>query len=153
MTANDNIILREVVFGSGLYDLTKQFREKILRTPLGQVLSTEDLKGEDSQFHFAAIKDGKDILGTVVLKPVTPEVMKLRQMAVSEETAGMGLGRRLVTLAEEFAQKNGYHLIEMTARCSAQGFYEKLGYSTRGDVFMDTAVPVSSIIMERKLSS
>lgn len=150
-TDKDGIAFREIPYGSDLYEQSKIFREEILRRPLGLHLSADDIKGEESQFHFAAIKEPLDVVGTVLLKPLQNNNIKLRQMAVSPLVQGKSLGKRLVLLAEEFATKNGFRFIEMTARISAQGFYEKLGYRTAGDTFIDAIAPVPSIIMQKHL--
>lgn len=144
-------VLQRLDYGSPLYVLSKAFREEILRKPLGILLSEEDLKGEDQQFHFAAIT-GSEIIGTVVLKPLPDQKMKLRQMAISPSHEGQGLGKKLVLMAEEFVSQSGYRSIEMTARCSAQGFYERLGYVTSGPVFVEAAVPIPSIIMSKTIN-
>ena len=147
----EETVLQRLDYGSPLYELSKAFREQILRKPLGIILSEEDLKGEDQQIHFAAISESQ-IVGTVVLKPLPDQKVKLRQMAISPSHEGQGLGRKLILMAEEFACESGYKSIEMTARCSAQGFYERLGYETSGQVFVEAAVPVPSIIMSKTIN-
>jgi len=136
---NENFIIKQVEYGSDAYKKTLQFRYEILRKPLGLEWSEKDLENEEKQIHIAAILDEK-IVGTVVLKPISEERVKLRQMAVSEDLQGQGAGKKLVIFAEEIAKEKGYKTIEMIARISALGFYEKLGYKTEGEEFEEVTV-------------
>ena len=134
------IALREVAFGSDEYAQMCAFRDIHLRRPLGLTLSHDDVRGEDKQFHIAAIQDG-GIIGTVVLKPASPVLLTLRQMAVDPNLRGSGLGRSIVSFAEKLASDRGFSEIEMAARITAEGFYERLGYHRFGDVFVEVTIP------------
>lgn len=146
-----SIEIKEIAFGSPEYEVSKQFREALLRKPLGITLSPDDLKGESSQHHYVALTSTQEIVGTVVMKPVSDSLIKLRQMAVSPDIQNGGIGRKLVMLAEQNARDKGFKTISMTARISAKGFYERLGYHTEGDEFMDI-IPVPSIKMVKHLT-
>jgi len=135
------IILKEILYGSAMYESTKCFREEVLRRPLGLKLTVWDTKDEDTQIHIAAIEDDNLILGTVLLKPVSCSHIKLRQMAVSPLMQGKGIGRKLVQFAEMLARSKEFQVIEMHARINAQGFYQKLGYHAEGKVFTEVTVP------------
>lgn len=142
--------IREIAYGSPEYESVKKFRDLVLRRPIALVLSDEDTKGEDSQWHFAAIENGL-VLGCVILKPLSDDLIKLRQMAVAAETRGSGLGRELVRFAENAAMVGGFTEIEMNARVSARGFYEKLGYEVASNEFIEVGLP--TIRMTRKLTT
>ncbi len=114
-------------------------------------LSEYDLNGEEHQYHFAALTSAHKVVGTVVMKPETGTLIKLRQMAVSPTIQKGGIGKELVMLAERAAKDRGFKTVKMTARLSAQGFYERLGYKTEGDEFMDV-IPVPSIKMVKNLA-
>ena len=133
-------IIEEIAYGSPLYPRTVAFREEHLRNPLGLANSAADLAEEDKQIHIAAI-DGSNVVGTVVLKPLSPTLVKLRQMAVAPRLRSSGLGGELVRFAEGIAWERGYETIEMAARVSARGFYERLGYRAVGDEFVDVTIP------------
>jgi GNAT superfamily N-acetyltransferase len=145
----DAIEITMVPFGTPLYERTKRFREALLRTPLGLELSEQDLAGEQSQIHIAAVDRVGVVRGTVLLKPISEDTVKLRQMAVCDKVQGAGLGRKLVTFAEQVAKERGFKIIEMHARVSALGFYEKLGYATEGEKFIEVTVP--TILMKKAL--
>ena len=132
--------IHEVEFGTSAYDEMVAFRALHLRHPLGLQMIAKDLHGEQLQIHIAAI-DEVAVLGTVVLKPVSSTVFKLRQMAVAPEMRGSGLGALLVQYAERVALGRGATEMELAARRSAQGFYEKLGYTAFGAEFVEVTVP------------
>ncbi|NBO18955.1 MAG: N-acetyltransferase [Proteobacteria bacterium] len=137
-----------VGFGTDEYQQIKQLRQDVLRTPIGLVLSEKDVAGEETQTHIAAIEHGQ-VVGSVILKPLEQDVMKLRQMAVAASHQGRGLGAKLVRFAEEEARSLGFAIIECNARITAQGFYEKLGWRTTGETFEEVGLP--TIRMNKKL--
>ncbi len=146
----NNIDISVVPFGSALYEGTKTLRQAILRTPWGLRLSAKDLDGEESQIHIAAVDGSGNVRATVILKPLTQEIVKLRQMAVAEAAQGTGLGKRLVLFAEQEAIRRGFAQMELHARVTALGFYEKLGYISEGEPFIEATVP--NIRMTKTLS-
>jgi predicted GNAT family N-acyltransferase len=132
--------IEEIAFASRQYGATLAFRDAHLRRPLGLAQDEADLKGEEGQIHIAALA-GDAVVGTVVLKPIDAHLMKLRQMAVSPDLRGTGLGRRIVLFAEDCARARGFTRIEMSARESARGFYEALGYQVVGPSFLEVTIP------------
>jgi predicted N-acetyltransferase YhbS len=140
------MIIKKIPFASKTYEEMKRFREDILRLPLGLKLSVDDLIDEDTQIHIAAIEDGGSIVGTILLKPVSQNRVKLRQMAVLPSLQQRGIGRKLVSTAEESARAMGFTIIELHARIYAKGFYEKLGYQMEGDTFIEVNLPTAKMI-------
>jgi predicted GNAT family N-acyltransferase len=133
--------IREVPWGSDLYEASVRFRDRVLREPLGLEISAIDTQGEDSQFHIAAVDEDGKIAGTVVLKPLSRSLVKLRQMAVDQTRQKAGIGRKLVEFAEFVARREGYQRIELHARQTARGFYEKLAYESTGVEFLEATLP------------
>jgi predicted GNAT family N-acyltransferase len=132
---------RQIEFGSAEYELSLALRQKVLREPLGLVLSNHDLNGEDQQLHFALFaEDQHRLLACLVINPLTPSTAKLRQMAVTPDSHGQGLGMMLVKDTENLLRKRGVQTVEMHARTSATGFYQKLGYEPSGPVFTEVGI-------------
>jgi len=115
-------------------------RQKVLRAPLGMNLYDEDLSREIDE-HIFIYKENEAIKGCLLLAPVAVQKGKLRQMAVSEEEQGKGIGAALIRFAEEFARSKQYKTLELHARISALPFYEKLGYETIGAQFTEVGIP------------
>ena len=75
-------------------------------------------------------------------KPGIPS-MQLKGMAVADHLQGEGLGALLVEAGIALAIERGAAIAWARARDSALGFYERLGFVSTGDGFMDgpTAMP------------
>lgn len=133
-------MIDEIAFKSVAYHRSLQLRDRVLRKPLGRSLSREDLSGEDQQHHIGYFS-GDDLLGVLVLKPLSPSGLKLRQMAVAADARGLGIGRALVTFAEAWAVEHGYQTIAADARQGAVPFYERLRYQVSGWPFHVLGIP------------
>lgn len=60
---------------------------------------------------------------------------QLRGMAVLEEYQGKGVGKILLTFAENLAKEKDTQTLWMNARVSALDFYRNSGYKILGEVF------------------
>jgi predicted GNAT family N-acyltransferase len=133
--------LEQIPYGSPLYEEACRLRDSVLRIPIGLRLSETDTVGEETQLHAVARDDEGTIVGTVILKPLTAQHMKLRQMAVSQAVQGQGVGAKLVHFAEALARHHFFTSMECNARVYAVGFYQKLGYRTEGEEFIEVGLP------------
>ncbi|MDO8273781.1 MAG: GNAT family N-acetyltransferase [Gammaproteobacteria bacterium] len=134
------MILTEIAYNSPEYQKTLALRERVLRIPLGLKLSDIDTADEDQQLHFAVF-DERTLVASVVAKPLGNGAVKLRQMAVCPQQQRKGVGRQLLRLVENTLWQRGFQRIEMSARQSAIGFYEKLGYRTSGESYIEQGIP------------
>src|SRR5271170_3254136 len=139
----------EVPYGSAFYEQFKALRDTVLRHPLGMSLSEADVAGEDQMIHVAALEE-EVLLGGVILKLLSVDRLKLRQMAVTPEAQRRGIGRQLVKAAEAIAQARGIRTVELHSRAFACDFYAKLGYRIEGSQF--TEVSISHFRMVRALA-
>lgn len=126
---------------TGLARQVWQLREDLLRKPLGLSLLDEDLSEEAEDITFFASTDSGAVLGCLMLRPLSTCVLKLRQMAVSENAQGQGIGRKLVETAEAYALAKGFYIISLHARQHAIPFYERLGYEAEGATFIEVGIP------------
>lgn len=136
--------IEEIKFGTSIYQAMKAFREEHLRKPLGLELSAEDIEGEEDHIHIAAIEKN-DVVGTVVFKPVSQTHLKLRQMAISPELRGQGVGSQLINFAEDILVPRGFKSVEATARVTVTGFYKAQGFEVLGEVFEEVTIPVVKV--------
>jgi predicted GNAT family N-acyltransferase len=130
----------EILYGSELYAKELDLRNVVLRIPLGLSLYEEDLSGERGSRHFG-ILEGSSLLACAVLEPNGEGSVTLRQMAVSERARGLGVGSGLVGELERLAKGEGICEVVLSARVSAAGFYESLGYVRFGDEFLSVTIP------------
>lgn len=140
--------LKIVDYGTDEYKDTIKLRNEILRKPLGLALAEDELKKEQANMHMAAYEDER-MLGCCMLVEEDPQTVRLRQMAVVNDVQGKGIGRALMTFAENLARDRGYRKITMHARKNALGFYEKLGYKKNGEEFVEITIP--HYVMEKEL--
>lgn len=75
--------------------------------------------------------DNKKIIGTVALKRINSNCVKLKRMYVNKNYRGRGLAQELYKKAEDFAIKNKFKTIKLsttTQMKGAQKFYAKNGF-------------------------
>jgi predicted GNAT family N-acyltransferase len=132
--------LNEINSASPYYEKVLSLRNRILRIPLGLNLADEDLRDEENQMTIMMTRD-EQVLACVMLKTIDKDIVKLRQMAVDDAVQGIGVGATLLSYAENFCINNHYGLIELHARKSAIGFYQKSGYVIEGDEFEEVGIP------------
>lgn len=140
--------LKIIDHGSPEYDQMVRLRNDILRKPLGLAFIAEELEKEKDDILIAAFEEDK-MLGCCMLINTEPGTVRLRQMAVINTLQGKGIGKALMQFAENIARDRGYRKITMHARKTATGFYEKLGYSTNGEEFLEVTLP--HVVMEKQL--
>lgn len=123
-------------------------RFQILRKPLGLSFSEEDLAAETDDILLGCFEDDR-LEACCVLTKTDPKTVRLRQMAVSANLQGKGIGRVLMSFAENVARDHGYRRLTMHARKSALGFYEKNGYRICSDEFNEVTIP--HYVMKKEL--
>ncbi len=131
---------RQFQLGTAAYKDALKLREDILRKPLGLALTDADLARDVGCFHLGGF-DGTQLVAVLLLQPVDEYTVQMRQVAVSSTLQGGGIGRQLITFAEEFARHEGYGTMIAHARGTALRFYLRLGYTVSGDEFMETTIP------------
>jgi ribosomal protein S18 acetylase RimI-like enzyme len=140
--------LKIIDHGSKEYMQMVNLRNEILRKPLGLTFSEEELAREKNEILIGAFEEEK-MLGCCMLVQEGEKHCRLRQMAVINNLQGKGIGKALMTFAENIARDRGYKKLTMHARKTALGFYERLGYSTCGTEFAELSIP--HYIMEKNL--
>jgi len=141
---------KRVEFGSAEQTATVKLRDDVLRKPLGMSIYDEPLHLESEQWHFAALAKTSsesdapsEVAACLVLVPSTEHAdhVKLRQMAVSLAFQGQGVGRALLTFAQDYARERGFVLMYAAARETALDFYRALGWSVVSERFIEVTIP------------
>lgn len=123
-------------------------RDEVLRKPLGLNFTEEQLAAEKDQIHLAAMMDER-VIGTLLIAPQEGGHAKLRQMAISPNAQGQGVGAALLAFAENWLREHGYSHISLHARQGAEAFYARHGYATVGEPFEEVTIP--HVTMEKTL--
>lgn len=103
---------------------------------------------DDTCIHCVIYDEGKPIACGRFFSEKENEVT-IGRIAVLKEYRLMHLGSQVMKSIEEKATDLGYVKASLSAQCTAQKFYEKLGYVASGDIYMDEHCP--HIHMEKKL--
>lgn len=128
----------------GLLDL--RFRE--LRAPLGLRWTVEDLQREQLERHFGVFLLDQPV-ATMVIRRLRDGVVRLRQIAVSNEHRGKGYGRMVMKEIETLLASEGMKEFELHAREDVVGFYEKLGFEQVGSIFTEIGLP--HVLMRKRI--
>ena len=76
---------------------------------------------------------------------------KLERICILKPYRKFGYGKLIIQALEEMAQKNEVFKVKLHGQKQAEGFYEKLGYQSSSDLFMEDGIP--HILMVKELSS
>ena len=63
------------------------------------------------------------------------------RMAVLPEWRGKGAGRALLETLMDAARESGMPRLALNAQTTATGFYARLGFAAKGEIFMDAGIP------------
>jgi N-acetylglutamate synthase-like GNAT family acetyltransferase len=141
------ITYRQITTQDREYDLEKELRNRVLRIPLGLLLSENDVRDEDTQIHFVAMDTQGQVIGCVLVA-FYGKLAKIRQMAIDESYRSRGIGTELMKYAEKAARARNVQKVTLHARVSARGFFEGLGYTATSEVFTEVTIP--HVAMETK---
>ncbi|WGS52739.1 GNAT family N-acetyltransferase [Paraburkholderia sp. D15] len=95
---------------------------------------------EDTTLHLAVYDDDTIVAAATVCQEAFPgspgdNAWRLRGIAVEPSMQRYGFGRMLIKLCFDHAQKQGGRIVWCTARESARGFYETLGFASASPPF------------------
>lgn len=99
--------------------------------------------------------DREKLLGVVRLMPVVdnnPLSRQVRQVAVSPEARGLGVGRELMLSIEDLARDQGAKELWLESRGVAYGFYSKLGYTKSGEEFISQLTHLPHAHMSKNIA-
>lgn len=125
--------------GSQDYYEALKLRDLILRKPLGLSIFDEQLDADVKSYHFGAYYEN-EMIGTLILTPISDLIIKMRQVAVDERFRKKGIGAQIVKHSEDFAHIKGFEKIVLNARKEAVLFYERQGYKIVSEEFIEVTI-------------
>ncbi len=132
--------LRDLPFGAPEYETSVGLRYAVLRAPLGLRLGPDERTEEATLVHLGAF-EGERLVGCLMLHDQGDGSVRMRQVAVADDRQRSGIGRALVAFSETRAKELGFREMVLHAREPAVPFYEKLGYETFGEPFVEVTIP------------
>jgi len=108
-------------------------------------LEVDEHDGEPSAVatavHVLGLLDGDAVAtGRLLLDGPPDEYAHVGRVAVLLDQRRCGIGRQVMSALHDLARERGYAGITLAAQLHAAGFYERLGYQLRGDVFLDAGI-------------
>lgn len=151
------IRIRRIHLDDPLYASACTLREDVLLKSVGWTMDDyrREMPGrEEASEHYVAVADhprGPQVVACACLIP--PEEGeersgKVTQVCVDNQRQGEGIGRRLLTTIE--ARAFGELALEQLychAQCDALAFYEKLGWRSSSDEFIEAGIPHRKMIL------
>ena len=127
---------------------TRALRRAVLRPALGP---EDPLPGDDipDAVHIGALDDAHMVLGTCFVYPApfpwpvplpTPQ-WRLRSMATVADRRSEGIGRAVLSGAQDYVAGAGGRSLWCHARETAVGFYAANGWHAEGDLFVENDLP------------
>ena len=93
------------------------------------------------------------LLGTARLLPASGDAARqVRQVAVSPDARGRGIGRALMDELERVSAAEGASHVWLHARENAFGFYARLGYVTESEIFVSELTGIPHRTMRKRLT-
>ncbi|PTX93839.1 GNAT family N-acetyltransferase [Spartobacteria bacterium LR76] len=132
---------RKIFPETNAYAQERALRDTLLRQPLGLTMDAESVDWADGTRHFGLFDETDTLVACVLASPGPNGSVRLRQMAVSSASQSSGFGRSLMQQAEAELRRSGVKSLSLHARDTAIGFYEKLGYSRVGDIYLELGIP------------
>ena len=91
---------------------------------------------EKNDIHVAAF-DGHQVIGILIISKVDKQTAQIKQVAVNNVYQGEGVGKTLLSFAEEVIRMTHFKKVFLLGRSQAWGFYERAGYQSYGQAYYD----------------
>jgi GNAT superfamily N-acetyltransferase len=117
-----------------------ELRKMVLREPLGLNIYDDPLEQEYDQLHFGLYAADR-MVGTCTLKIHSDGSLQMRQVAVHPEFSRKGYGQMLVEYCQDYALRQGASRLFCHARDIARPFYERCGWQSEGEQYIEVGIP------------
>jgi predicted GNAT family N-acyltransferase len=101
---------------------------------------------ENEATHFV-LYDGERAVGAGRFRTIDG-IGKIERICVLPHYRSRGAGRLIMESIEQFAKEKGITKAKLNAQTHAEHFYQKLGYQTVSDIFMDAGIPHVTMVKQ-----
>lgn len=122
------------------YPLSREIREEVFVKEQEYPIELEFDEADENCWHLV-LTDNEKAVATARLLKLSEGVFKPGRIAVLKEYRGKNIGAELLTLIIEKAKEMGAKELHIGAQTYAVGFYEKFGFKTTGEEYMDEHIP------------
>jgi predicted GNAT family N-acyltransferase len=141
----------EVVFGKkhdlSLYNDAISIRKKVFVEEQRVPEEEEVDQFEQEAIHFV-LYDSEKPIGAGRFRMLADGIGKIERICVLQDYRNRGAGRLIMESIEQFAKEKGVPKVKLNAQTHAESFYQKLGYETVSDVFMDAGIPHVTMVKQ-----
>ncbi|AJG40999.1 acetyltransferase [Thermotoga sp. RQ7] len=126
--------------GSDLMEKAFEIRRKVFIEE--QKVSEEDeLDGKDPESLHALLEVNGKYVGVSRIRRIGKGIFKIERVAILKEERGKGYGRFLMKEVERELVSKGAKKLVLNAQIQVKGFYERLGYEVKGEIFYEANIP------------
>lgn len=122
------------------YPLSREIRIEVFVREQEYPIELEFDEADKDCWHLVLTDESKAVATARVIK-LSEGVYKPGRIAVLKEYRGKNIGAELLTLIIEKAKEMGAKELHIGAQTYAVGFYEKFGFKTVGEEYMDEHIP------------
>lgn len=122
------------------YPLSREIREEVFVKEQEYPIELEFDEADENCWHLV-LTDNEKAIATARLLKLSEGVFKPGRIAVLKKYRGKNIGAELLTLIIEKAKEMGAKELHIGAQTYAVGFYEKFGFKTTGEEYMDEHIP------------
>lgn len=124
-----SITYKQIIISDPMYNKMLRMRRERIWIPKKMMLSSTFEADEQKSVFFGAFLNTRRLIGCVALTPDTINKWTLlRQLAVDERYCGLGIGRHLIQIAEEYVSENQWQHIVLFSDEETKTYFEKAGY-------------------------
>lgn len=100
-----------------------------------------DFDGKDEKSDLVVAYSNDEAVGTARIRYIAKKTAKLERLAVLKAYRKSGIGRKIMDYIISYLQKEGVKDIALDAQEHAKGFYEKIGFKQKGEIFEEAGIP------------
>lgn len=126
----------KIVNTSDMLNDAYEIRKKVFVLEQGVPLENEIDQFESSSTHVIGYDNLQSPFATGRFRTYKNGA-KIERVAILASHRKLGYGKSLMQFIEAAAKEADYHTLTLNTQCHAQHFYETLGYTTFGDVFLE----------------
>lgn len=129
-----NIIFEYVDFNSEKFKLASDLRYNVLFAPFHNIEKYHADELDEISYHLVAICDGK-VIGYSRLTEVNGKG-KISNVAVDSNYLNRGIGHEMLRQHFKKAKSHNIQCVYLDSRVTVIPFYEKIGFESKGSVFV-----------------
>ncbi|MGG3805966.1 GNAT family N-acetyltransferase [Metabacillus fastidiosus] len=100
----------------------------------------EEIDQFENEANHLVLYDGEKPVGAARFR-IVDEYGKLERICILKDYRNKGAGSLIMEYLEKLASQKGLDKLKLNAQTKAIPFYERFGYKTVSELFMDAAIP------------